>query len=568
MTITQPTDPAPTDDIQHVQPPGDVWCDRLLLLIALLAGGFALSRNLADADLWGHVTFGMNVLATRELPTTAAHTFTAAGYRWINHENLSEITLATIALLAGGTGLLVMKCLLGLAVLGSMIWSARSRSVGAIATCIVIALVSVNLSPAWTLRPQLASYGFCTLMVLLLNAAFDPVGRQEKLRVGYLWAVVAVMFVWANSHGGFVAGYGLFALYMIGRGVQALTIYGRRALLGVWRLALITICGGLATMVNPYGPFLHGWLFESLMHPRPEITEWVALTLGDDKFWPFVAIAIVAAASFIGTRRRRDAVQITLLAVTAWQSIAHARHVPFFAILAGFWVPQHLESLFERIAALTRRKQPVAESPSIWMRAAMGGVCVVVAVVLVVRNKELQVDKTEFPVDAIAFMADNGLSGRLVVTYNWAQYALAALGPDTTVAFDGRFRTCYPQQVVDMHFDLIYGDSPRQRWRSPDSPPPDPGRVLQYGQPDLALIDRQQEPSVQFISRCPDWVLLYQDARAQVWGRRSRFDNPGRPEFLSPARRVIADVQPAGRALWPAFPATVNRPAYAQNDRG
>jgi hypothetical protein len=186
-------------------------------------------------------------------------------------------------------------------------------------------------------------------------------------------------------------------------------------------------------------------------------------------------------------------------------------------------------------------------------------------VVLVFRNKELQVDKAEFPVDAIAFMADNELSGRLVVTYNWAQYALAALGPETMVGFDGRFRTCYPQQVVDMHFDLIYGVDPRQRWRSPDSPPPDPGRVLTYGQPDLALIDRAQEPSEQFIAQHPDWVLLYQDARAQVWGRRSRFDNPADPGFLSPGRRVIANGQPAGRALWPAFPATVNRPAHAQH---
>ena len=83
------------------------------------------------------------------------------------------------------------------------------------------------------------------------------------------------------------------------------------------------------------------------------------------------------------------------------------------------------------------------------------------------RLDRIQVDRSIYPVDAFAFMEQNDIDGRIVVTYNWAQYTIAALcaGDETEttsrVAFDGRFRTCYPQQVVDC---LLYtSPSPRDQ---------------------------------------------------------------------------------------------------------
>ena len=53
-----------------------------------------------------------------------------------------------------------------------------------------------------------------------------------------------------------------------------------------------------------------------------------------------------------------------------------------------------------------------------------------------------------------------------MLRFKWAQYAIAAFGvnsderPHLKVAFDGRFRTCYPQELVDMYFDFAIGDAP------------------------------------------------------------------------------------------------------------
>ena len=72
-----------------------------------------------------------------------------------------------------------------------------------------------------------------------------------------------------------------------------------------------------------------------------------------------------------------------------------------------------------------------------------------------------------------------------------------------------------------MHFDFLLGRiDPALRYRSDSSGPLDPLRALQVGRPDLVLISRHQKPSAELMEKQQDhWVLLYQDALAQVWGR-------------------------------------------------
>ncbi|MCA9269475.1 MAG: hypothetical protein KDA41_13430, partial [Planctomycetales bacterium] len=122
--------------------------------------------------------------------------------------------------------------------------------------------------------------------------------------------------------------------------------------------------------------------------------------------------------------------------------------------------------------------------------------------------------------------------------------------------FDGRFRTCYPQEVVDMHFDFVLGDGPPgTRFRSENSGPVDGQRVLSFGRPDLALVNRRQVNSVEIIERRPDWTLLYQDAVAQVWGRSAVYDNPAGRRYFAPQLRNITNDEQVGSVTWPALPA-------------
>jgi hypothetical protein len=173
----------------------------------------------------------------------------------------------------------------------------------------------------------------------------------------------------------------------------------------------------------------------------------------------------------------------------------------------------------------------------------------------------LRVERQEYPVAALQYMVDHHLFGRTVVTFNWAQYAIAALDrhapePGAQVAFDGRFRTCYPQEIVDMHFDFLLGAGPGvERHRSENSPPPDAGRVLRFRRPELVLIDRAHPHAVAVMRHHADqWLPVYRDPVAEVWVRADLCRTSTDPLYVAPHERVTSDTLPAGAVAWPALP--------------
>ncbi|QDU94640.1 hypothetical protein [Lignipirellula cremea] len=565
--------------------------ETLMIAAVLLASVAVLSSyNAADPDLWGHVQYGRDLLRDG-LPATTTYSYTAQGYRWINHENLSEVMFAVGADTIGIRGMLLVKSFLGLILASLMLLYSQRKRVGMIAAggCVLLAMLLIGFT--WGLRPQLFSYFYFGLMIALLGWCFEgwegrwhlpwlrmrPSG-EEFIQVGlsysprrlrWLWACVPLFFLWANTHGGFVAGFVLFAAYLLCRSVEALATRGHEGWGLVRRFLLMIAAGGCATLINPYGPGLHLWMVQSLGYPRPEITEWwppELINLTDARILCLWTIIVLFCTSLLFSRRPRDLTQMVLLGLTFWQSMEHQRHLPFFAILFGFWMPPHVEGLLRRINS----EQPggaLEPQPMSWpIKLGLGGVLCGVLVLLAgsiwTKTRDMPVPRSDFPVTAIEYLKQHKISGKMVVTYNWAQYVIAALGPKhaeddgVLVGFDGRFRTCYPQEVVDMHFDFLIGDHyPKMRYRSPKSAPYDPTRVLEYKRPDLVLISRLQEHSTATMqTQRDDWILLYQDKLAQVWGARWKYGQRSSPDYIPQLQRHISNDPQQGVAAWPAVP--------------
>ncbi len=582
--------------------------------------------NVADPDIWGHVQYGQDVIREGSIPTTNTYSFTATGYRWINHEHIAELVFASLAGSFGQYGLLLFKFLLSVAVFWSIIASARSSGNSAFVAGLVAVISAVSVSLAWSFRPQLFSFSFYVLMIILLNHAFDGwrdrwhlrfrsilshreiesspaatasdsatarlrpprgwvtrylyhvlrrrlIGGGDQLAIPnlkYLWLAPILFMIWANTHGAFVAGIFLFTAYLALRAVEILVRLGSAGVGRVVHLTFIALATIGATLINPYGYRLHFWLLESLGEPRPEILEWAATDFFSAGGIRFGCVILLTVFSFAFSRRQKDFTHVVILIVTAWQAVEHFRHVPFFVFAAAFWIPNHLQSVFDTL------KPQVVDQP-IPSRNPSGkhacqiliGVAMVLVVLLGRQLQQMKVDRNQYPVSAIQFMKDHDIHGRLVVNFRWAQYALAALCAiernqnASTISFDGRFRTCYPQKIVDQHFDFFLGDRGSEfRYRRPDSPPFDASAVLYNGHPDVVLISRQLKNSVSVMQeRTSDWCLMYQDSLAQVWGLRVRFDDPQSPFFLPhDQRRITNDVQ-SGAVSWPAFPIEPQLPA-------
>ena len=532
------------------------------LFALMLCCAIALSLNLVDPDLWGHVQYGEDWLAAGELPQTASHTFTAEGHPWINHENLAELAMAEGFRWLGPYGMLMVKCLLGVGILGAMVLVARRQDAHPLLAWAMMLLVARNLTAFFPMRPQLLSFVWCAVMLVMLDRAFTYWSERRQIDWRWLWPLPLLFVVWTNSHGGFVAGLCIVGAYFAGRMIELAVTRGRACWRDLVHLAAIGLGCLAATLVNPYGIGLHRWLAESLAMPRPEITEWLAPNPTDPVFWPFVALALLAIVCLVATQRRRDWTQIAILVLVGWQASLHLRHIAIFALLCGFWIPGHLQSAFMRLLPSSNSKLPVI-TLSPWLRR-IAVVMLVAAIgmqsyLLTGRLFDFPVRRDHYPVDAVQFMADHHLDGKLVVCFNWAQYAIAALEPDVQVGFDGRFRTCYPQEVVDMHFDFLLGEADGMRSRSPDSGPVDGTRVLQYGQPDMVLVDRRYKNAVgvmkaEALSDDPEWTLLYCDRTAELWGRRERYNRLASPHYFPLALRVLDPEPRDGAVQWPALP--------------
>jgi len=135
---------------------------RAFLLVGCLVV-LSISHRV-DPDLWGHVRYGQDVLAAHALPSTATHTYTAAGHPWINHENLAEITFGWIETHLGAAGLNAFTSLLGLLVLGLMVRNATRQRVSFLVLSVAVLLATCAVGPGWTVRPQVFTYTFFALL--------------------------------------------------------------------------------------------------------------------------------------------------------------------------------------------------------------------------------------------------------------------------------------------------------------------------------------------------------------------------------------------------------------------
>lgn len=543
-----------------------------------------MSPNTVDSDFWGHVQYGSDTIR-HGLARESTYTFTARGHRWINHENLSEIIFAIGVHRFGIESLLILKCLMGCLLIVLMIRHNRRQQVDAITIAIACILVAVNLSFYWGLRPHIFSFTYFAILIAWMDRCFDGWAGSWHLpwpkairsasqtlsqrRLLGLWLCPLLLVAWTNTHGGFLAGMAVYVAILGFRSIEyGLTGDGNRVGV-ITHLSLLALAGMAATLINPYGLQLHQWLYESLRVPRPEIAEWhppVFLGQTSIKLWLLLGFA---AIGLIGTRRPRDLTQLMVLGLVLVQAFQHQRHLPFLAILIGFWLPLHVMSAISRfLPALTAGTgwRSRGEGPPLvrrWVILALLALCTVHAAQVGRRLAAgVPVDRSRFPVSALQFMADHGITGRMVVSGEWAQYTLAVLGARTAddggveVAFDGRFRTCYPQAAVDRHFDFFVGNGgSRERYRSPESPPADPKAILASHDPDLVLLNRHQQHAADTMQQVrDDWSLLYQDDLAQLWGRASIFDDHQSQRFVSTSERQVGSAPQSGTVPWPGAP--------------
>lgn len=376
----------------------------------------------ADPDLWGHLRFGTDVIRDWHLPTIDPYSFTS-DIPWINHEWLSETTMAAAFAAGGSVGLSILRLLL--AGCAAVVLARRLRNVPAIVQAPIILVVAWASPPmVSTMRPQLFSYALVALLAAVLT---QPRPRRALFLVPIMFAA------WVNLHGGWIVGLAVLGIWC------ACRLRDRE-----WRWWAIGIGTAtlLATLINPYGLGLWEFVFRTVGLQR-DIREWRPLTaapFGD--WWPWI-LTLSAAISLEAIHRPRSLVRALTLALLAYASFRVVRLIPFFTLTAAIYLAPVFSALLQ-----SRRRALALCAPSL---PAASLAAFPVVLLLGLNVSDIKQRWTCIPVqgdwvpDRVTAMAlqDAKPTGRLVTTFGWGQYAIWHFGPALRVSLDGRRETVY-----------------------------------------------------------------------------------------------------------------------------
>lgn len=386
----------------------------------------------ADPDLWGHLRFGLDTIAGAGLTSVDPYSFTQ-DVPWINHEWLSEVVFALAYRTAGVAGLLVLKLALVVLTAGCL-WPIARRAQPSTRWWL-LAMSLFALAPTLgTFRPQLWTVLAVALLANVLVERRSP-----------LWLVV--MFpIWANLHGGWIVGVGLAGLWSLGQVLDASDIRAARPVGGALVVAIV------ATLLNPYGWRLWAFLLATVGMSRP-ITEWRPVWQQDG--WGHAAMAA-------------GLLLVTAVAVVrGWRRLSWAALLPVAWLgISGLFVDR-LWPLFGEVSLLVtseawRARSGVAHTapaPPAAYLVVDGIVALAVWLSLAVPvSRCLPVRGTWTPDLALAgaFAAPN-VTGRLVVPFDWGQYAIWHWGPRLRVSMDGRRETIYSAATEAEQTGLLRG---------------------------------------------------------------------------------------------------------------
>lgn len=267
--------------------------------LLFVAVAFAAALMPAQNDTFWHLRDGLEIWRTGRIPRVDMYSHTAAGLPYLYHAWLSQLCMYLLFRLGGMPALEIGAAVIVLLTL----FTVYRLIVGPPITRFVLLATGVALSSsAWVLRPHIATFLFAVLLLFLLSRGWH--------------LIVPLLFVlWANAHGGVVAGAIILGA---ATATAAVLWWQRRTDVDRQRLrtlALVLPASLLATAATPLGFDLYPLVAKSTMRGRAlQLQEWQA-TLPTDflgiTFWACAVIFLVTL--FVRRRRLTD-----LANPTAW----------------------------------------------------------------------------------------------------------------------------------------------------------------------------------------------------------------------------------------------------------
>jgi hypothetical protein len=458
----------------------------------------------SDGDLARHLRHGRYMLEHGGLIRADPFSFTRPGAPFVGFEYGSQLLYALAERVGGLPAVAVLAGLLIGLTYALLTRFLLKRGVDPLLACLTVALAIALGAGHWTARPHLFSFVAVVILLDMLE------GRRRRP----VLACAALFVIWANLHGGFVYGWVLIGLYLVGSLGELLWSDDKepwRERVRYYRTMLVTAM--TVTVLNPYGLELHRHLIGFFGKPflMDNTAEFVSPDFHEPGAKVFLGILLFIFGSLTLRRRRPTLPRLMVMGIGAAFALISVRNIPLFGLTALPIFALHMDEVWRRLpdpGGVRGRFETTATRTSSlpWALPIAVLLCWVAAAGGRIGSLPLiwdRFDGTVFPVAAVAKARAEHLGGRLFSDFVWGGYVEYAW-PEQKIFIDGG--TDFFGEDVFREYASIKGLTPG--WRD----------LLARRDISLMLL-RRESTLAHEIARDGRWGLWYCDSLAVLLRR-------------------------------------------------
>ncbi len=496
---------------------------RLEIIHVLILVAFGMLFVLAAqpsivVDLGWHLRTGQLIWDTGAIPHSDPYSFTVPGRPWITHEWLSEVIMWVIYNRLGHQGLIAFCAAVILVGLWFVYQQMRVEGIGVLPAVLLLVLCGFTSMTIWGSLPLVATLCLSPFYAFQLRRWWLGNARP-------LWSLPPLMLFWVNLHGGYMVGLGLIVIYLIGGVLSGWLSSGPpRGSLGALAMA-----GGLclfATLANPNTYDILWYPFDTLTSAamRKYLGDWPSPDFHSIRFIPFALMLTLFFAAAARDVRRIAVIDVLLVLTLAGMGLQSNRHVSLFALICTPVLARQINALgydarmlrdrLGRGALFRKANRPLMPTRLtvvlnwLLLLVAFGTITWRLGVSLSpARISEVQA--SYYPVDAVRYIDEHDIKGRIFNAYNWGGYLVFRWYPGRQVFIDSR-ADVYRDQFIEEYMEAYHV---RPRWRE----------TLDKYDVDFALLE-SQGPLHVLLKASGEWREEYSDKVAVFLAREARPD--------------------------------------------
>jgi hypothetical protein len=428
-------------------------------------------RLLGDAGIGWHIRTGQQILATHAIPRLDSFSSTMAGKPWFAWEWLYDLAVGQLEATLGLNGVVWLTAVVIAAVFA---WTFRLLIVRGTNLLVALLLVLLTVSASmihFLARPHVVSWLFTLAWFWILDSSErDAADGRGDHGARWLWALPLMMLVWVNVHGGFLVGFVLLGIFLLGamwtwfrarenriEEILQKIAAGKR----VRNLGAVGLLSGVASLVNPYGWKLHAHVYRYLSNRflMDHIEEFQSPNfhgIAQKCFLVFLLITIAVLA--LRARELRTSQGLTVL-FAVYAGLYASRNIPVSSILLAMVVGPLVHT-----ASLSRGFIQRMADVEVRQRGHLWPILAIVVTLSIAANggrlgssslMDAHFDSKRMPVQAVNYLEQHEVSGPVLSPDYWGGYLIYRLYPKSRVVVDDR-HDLYGEEFFKSYLKMMH----------------------------------------------------------------------------------------------------------------